>query len=166
MKFVVGSDERTPLTDWVVQELEALGAQVEVQFYPFADLERNVLRPRQYDALLFGESLSLEPDPFAFWHSTQKRDPGLNLALYENRAVDRLLEESRQTLEKASRVAKLQEVSKLIEADVPAVFLYTPYFLYLQPADLKGFGMQIVALPSHRFADAANWYVKTERTWK
>ncbi len=30
MKFVVGSDERTPLTDWVVQELEALGAQVEL----------------------------------------------------------------------------------------------------------------------------------------
>ncbi|MDP3795161.1 MAG: ABC transporter substrate-binding protein, partial [bacterium] len=88
---------------------EKLGVRVEIKLYALPELEREVLRPRQYEALLFGEILSLEPDPFAFWHSTQKRDPGLNLSLYENRAVDKLLEEARQTLDKEARSAKLQE---------------------------------------------------------
>ncbi|MDP3794514.1 MAG: hypothetical protein Q8R13_01125, partial [bacterium] len=102
---------------------------------------------------------------FAFWHSTQKRDPGLNLSLYENRAVDKLLEEARQTLDKEARSAKLQEFSKLIQEDVPALFLYTPYFLYPQREHVKGTEMHIIALPSHRFADVSNWYIYTERVW-
>lgn len=143
-----------------------LGAKIELKFLPLSELERSALRPRQYDALLFGEILSLEPDPFAFWHSSQKRDPGLNLALYENRAADLLLEEVRQTLDPEKRSAKLQEFSKLVQEDIPAIFLYTPHFLYILPKDLRGFDMKIIALPSERFADITNWYIKTKRAWK
>jgi peptide/nickel transport system substrate-binding protein len=143
-----------------------LGVKTELKFLPISELEHSVLRPRQYDALLFGEILSLEPDPFAFWHSSQKRDPGLNLALYENRAADVLLEEIRQTLDREKRLAKLQEFSKLVQEDIPAIFLYTPHFLYLLPENLRGFEMKIIALPSERFADARDWYLKTKRAWK
>lgn len=143
-----------------------LGVKIESKFLSLSELERTALRPRQYDALLFGEILSLEPDPFAFWHSSQKRDPGLNLALYENRAADLLLEEIRQTLDKEKRMAKLQEFSKLVQEDIPAIFLYTPHFLYILPEKLRGFGMEIIALPSERFADITDWHLKTKRTWK
>lgn len=154
------------IAELLKQSWSLLGANVELKFLPLSELERSVLRPRQYDALLFGEILSLEPDPFAFWHSSQKRDPGLNLALYENRAADLLLEEIRQTLDPEKRSAKLREFSKLVQEDIPAVFLYTPHFLYLLPEDLKGFGMKIIALSSERFADIPNWYLKTKRAWK
>lgn len=143
----------------------ALGAKVELRFLQLAELERDALRPRAYEALLFGEVLSLEPDPFAFWHSSQKQDPGLNLALYESRAADRLLEEARLTLQKDARVRKLQEFARLVREDIPAIFLYTPHFLYGQRTRVSGFNMDIIALPAQRFADVHNWHIKTDRIW-
>ena len=39
-------------------------------------------------ALLFGQVLGIIPDPFPFWHSSQKIYPGLNLSGYSNKKVD------------------------------------------------------------------------------
>src|SRR3989338_5612859 len=55
---------------------EKIGAKVEVKIFETGDLSQNVIRPRKYDALLFGEIVGRDPDPFAFWHSSQRNDPG------------------------------------------------------------------------------------------
>jgi hypothetical protein len=55
-----------------------------IQIYDQGDLSQNVIRPRKYDALLFGEVVGRELDLFAFWDSSQRNDPGLNIAMYAN----------------------------------------------------------------------------------
>ena len=49
--------------------------------------------------------------------------------------------------------------------DIPAIFLYSPYYLYGKPRDLQGFDTELIALPSERFTNAANWYRDTRRTF-
>src|SRR5690606_4288812 len=71
-----------------------IGVSVEIRIFESSDLNQNVIRPRRYDALLFGEVVGRESDLFAFWHSSQRNDPGLNIALYTNARADRLLEEA------------------------------------------------------------------------
>ena len=106
------------------------------------------------------------PDPFPFWHSIQKKDPGLNLALYDNKKVDELLKDARQTLDKETRLKKYKEFQQSVVDDAPVVFLYSSYHLYYTAKKIKGIEVENIVLPSKRFADIDKWYIKTQRVKK
>jgi len=145
---------------------ENLGVDVEIKTFDISTLEREIIKPRSYEALLFGEVLGAIPDPFPFWSSLQKRDPGLNLAMYENKKCDKLLEEVRQSLDEEIRKEKLEEFQELLIEDIPALFLYNPDYLYLVSNEIKGVNVKIITSPSKRFSGIENWYIKTKRAWR
>ena len=124
------------------------------------------IRPRQYQMLLFGEMLGSDPDPFAFWHSSQIKDPGQNLALYANAQVDALLQSARQDLGSDSRADKLRQFNQIIADDLPAIFLYAPDYLYAIPDKIKGAEFNFLASPSDRFSQIEKWYISEKRVWK
>jgi len=150
----------------VQQQWEALGVKVEIKTFNISALEREVIKPRNYEMLLFGEVLGAIPDPFPFWHSSQKNDPGLNLAIYENKKCDKLLEEARKNLDENLRKEKLEEFQDILIEDAPAVFLYNPDYLYFVSKEIKGVGAAIITDPSQRFSNIEGWYIKTKRAFK
>lgn len=145
---------------------EKLGAKVDVRVYEIGDLEQNVIRPRKYNALLFGESMSRDPDPFAFWHSSQRNDPGLNIALYTNISVDKILEDARAIFDQTKRETKYEQFQKEISKDAAAIFLYSPDFIYLLPDYVKNVNGDKIVMPSDRFINIHNWYIETKKTWQ
>jgi peptide/nickel transport system substrate-binding protein len=148
------------------EQWEKIGAKINIEVVSLGAIQQDYIRPRQYQALLFGEVLGADPDPFAFWHSSQKRDPGLNLALYNNKKVDKLLEEARQTLDEQVRAEKYKEFQQLVVEDIPVIFLYSPTYLYPVNKKVKGISIERLALPSQRFCQIENWYIETKRIWK
>ncbi|MFC1756733.1 ABC transporter substrate-binding protein [Patescibacteria group bacterium] len=145
---------------------ENLGAKVNVRIYEIGDLEQNVIRPREYDILLFGEIMSKDPDAFAFWHSSQRNDPGLNIALYANITVDKLLEDARSTIDANEREKKYREFQEELRKDVPAIFLYSPHFIHLLPSSIQGVDEESITMSSERFSQIYDWYTKTKKIWK
>ncbi len=143
-----------------------LGVATEVKVYEIGDLHQNVIRPRKYDVLFFGEVMGRDPDPFAFWHSSQRNDPGLNVALYTNINVDRLLSEARTTLDTEKKTANYRKFQEEITEDVPAVFIYSPNLLYVVPDDLGGLEILSVTVPADRFINVHEWFINTRKTWK
>lgn len=150
----------------IKEQWEKIGAKINLEIIDSAVLQQDYLRPRQYEALLFGEILGADPDPFAFWHSSHRKDPGLNLALYQNKEVDKLLEEARQTLDQEKRAEKYAQFQKLLADDIPAIFLFSPTYLYPVNKKVKGISIEKLAIPSFRFSQVENWYIKTRRIWK
>ena len=148
------------------EQWKKAGIGVEMISLPIADLEQNYIRPRNYDALLFGEVLGAIPDPLPFWHSSQKRDPGLNLSLYENKDADQLLEEIRKTLDKNTRAEKLNSFQNILLKSSPAVFLYCPDYIYVTLKTVKNIGIKKIIDPSKRFAGIESWYIETRRVFK
>ncbi|MDE2213255.1 MAG: peptide ABC transporter substrate-binding protein [Patescibacteria group bacterium] len=142
-----------------------MGAQVNVEVYAQGDLSENVIRPRKYDALLFGEVVGRTPDLFAFWDSSQRNDPGLNIALYANSTVDSLVEQLRTVSDLGQREALYQKIEAQIAADAPAVFLYSPDFVYVVPSDIEGIAIGPIDNPSDRFDTIENWYRQTDHVW-
>lgn len=174
------NDEETKLeitlltTDWpelketaqlLKEQWEKIGAKINLETIEAITIQQDYIRPREYQALLFGEVLGADPDPFAFWHSSQRKDPGLNLAVYQNKDVDKLLEEARQTLDQPSRKEKYTEFQELLIEDMPAIFLYSPTYLYPVNKKVKGIFIDKLAQPSQRFSQVENWYIKTKRVW-
>lgn len=144
---------------------ETLGVRVDLQVYPLADLSTSVIRPRNYDALLFGEIVGRQLDLYAFWESKERTDPGLNLSLYANTKADALLTQARSTQDEKAREALYDKLATIIENDTPAVFLYSPDFVYIVPKGLGGVEIGSLMTPSERFQNAYEWYTDTQRVW-
>lgn len=148
-------------TDW-----EKIGAKVNLDVVPVNAIQSQTIRPREYEALLFGEVLGLNPDPFSFWHSTQRKDPGLNLSAYSNKKVDGLLESARQILSPQEKIKKYSEFQNIIMNDLPAIFLYSPNYIYAVSNKVKGVGTEAINTPSQRFENINQWYIATKRVKK
>lgn len=145
---------------------ERLGAEVEVKIFESADLNRDVIRPRNYEVLLFGESLGHDMDLYPFWHSSQRIDPGLNISLYTNINADKLIEEVRTSLDAEVRKEKALQLYQEISKDVPAVFTYTPDFIYLLNPRIKNVSVEGVSSLGDRFAGINSWYIETDKVWE
>ncbi|KKW34488.1 MAG: hypothetical protein UY81_C0073G0003 [Candidatus Giovannonibacteria bacterium GW2011_GWA2_53_7] len=149
----------------IKQDWEKLGVKVELKVFELGDLNQNVIRPREYDAVFFGEILGRNPDPFAFWYSKQRLDPGLNIALYTNVKADALLEKIRATTDRETLTQLNRNFNALVLADMPASFVYSPYFLYLTPPAVQDLTLPPINTAADRFLNIHRWYIKTERVW-
>ena len=146
---------------------EKIGVRVEVRIFEIGDLNQNIIRPRKYDALLFGEVVGRDPDPFVFWHSSQRNDPGLNIAMYTNITADKLLEKARAVSDEEKRKEIYGQFQEEVEKDTPVVFLYSPYFIYIVPDSLRGMeNLASITVPSERFSQVYKWYLDTKKVWK
>lgn len=150
----------------VAEAWQAAGIQADVEVYPLQEFNQTILRPRAYDAILFGEVVGQSLDLFPFWHSSQRNDPGLNLALYTNSTADKALSDARTQTDRTAREASFQTFLDAVAEDVPAVFLYAPEIAYLTPKYLHGIEIGTVTTPSERFTHVYEWYRDTERVWE
>lgn len=130
------------------------------------DITNEVIKTRNYQMLLFGNVLKINPDLFSFWHSTERFYPGLNLSLYDNKKADSLLESIRKNLDDQSRLEELSKLQTLISNDQPAVFLFSPAYLYVTSKNFGGLEKNMIATASERFEHVNQWYVDTERVLK
>jgi len=154
------------LAQLIKEQWERLGIKVALKIVDAKTIQQEIIRARQYEILLFGEVLGPESDPFAFWHSSQIKDPGLNLTFYQNEEADRLLEEARQTLDKEERKKAYEKFQEILLEDIPVIFLYNLTYLYPVNQKVKGINLEKLPLPSYRFAQIENWYIKTKRIWR
>ena len=152
--------------DLLRDEWRAVGAQVEVKVISQADLQQSTIRSREYEALLFGQGSSLDPDPYSFWHSSQKDDPGLNIAAYENKEVDDLLTKARESNDPTVRQEQYARFQEIIAHDVPAIFLYSPSYLYPVSNRVQGIQARPIDASADRLSDIATWYIETKRVRK
>ena len=150
----------------LVSAWQKLGAKIEVLIFETGDLNQNVIRPRNFDALLFGEMVGRDRDLYPFWHSSQRTDPGLNIALYANSQADKYLDNARSASDPEVMAENYRAFAKALEADVPAIFLYTPSFLYIVPEKVKNVNLDSLIVSQDRFLGIANWYIETDKVWK
>lgn len=154
-------------TGEIIQNIwKKVGVDVELKIFETGTLQQTIIRPRKYDALLFGQVVNQNQDLFAFWHSSQRLDPGLNIAQYTNLKVDKWLDDARTTLDPEQRNADQAKVIQEIQNDHPAIFLYAPYFIYVVPDKLKNLKLGSLQTTKDRFNEIHKTFINTESIWK
>jgi len=162
----VDSQENISVAETIKRMWEAIGVQVVLELVPVSRIQQDKLRPRDYSALLYGEILGQDPDPYPFWHSSQIENSGLNLSRYSNRLADELLEKARTTIDEEKRSSFYQDFQDLLIEDLPAIFLYSPNYTYAVDRRVKGIEPTVIFTPADRFTNIADWYVKTKKVWE
>lgn len=172
LTFDLATSEATELKN-VSNELQAqwaeLGVPVTVHVFATGDLKETIVRPRKFDALFFGQVLGQSGDPYPFWHSSQRLDPGLNIASYVNTKVDKILDSAHTEADPVKRAALYGSFSNEIVKDAPAIFMYAPEFLYVVPREVRGFSLSslgTISVPSERFLNINKWYINTDKVWR
>jgi peptide/nickel transport system substrate-binding protein len=139
-----------------------LNIKVAVELIPISDIQAKI-KSREYEALLYGEVLTADPDVYAYWHASKVGEGGLNLANYSSNTVNKALEDGRLTSNREERIKQYQIFQQAIAEDLPAIFLYSPYYVYVQAKKINGFDGKMIIDPSDRFSNINSWYIKTEK---
>jgi len=162
-------------TDWeelkktseiLKSQWEKIGAEVNIQSFSISDIQQNYIRPREYEAFLFGQINGADPDPYSFWHSDQKNDPGLNLSRFGDAETDKIIEQARVEFDEEKRTQAYIDFQKKLFEEMPAVFLYSPDYIYPVSNSIKNVNLVFMLNPSQRFSDINLWYIKTKRVKK
>lgn len=150
----------------IVEQWAAVGVEVITEQFEQTGLIQSVIRPRDFEALLYGLDISRSYDLYPFWHSSQQDDPGLNIAQYANVSVDELLETARTEQSESARLEGLQEAGVIITKEHPAIFLFQPTFTYVVDTDVAVAEMKNIGRPADRFSNIAEWHTETDSLWR
>ncbi len=166
-----GSDFETIARELVKVWQETLHITVDLRVVDPNDASQNVLqsvlRPRGFDVLLYELVLGGDADVFAYWHSSQANQGGLNFANYNSAVADDALAAGRTKQSAKQRVSKYQTFTKHWQSDVPALALYQVQldYIHLRSVSALDKSMRLV-YPTDRFADVIYWTVRQDSVYK
>jgi peptide/nickel transport system substrate-binding protein len=151
--------------DAVASMWRELGVEVITEQFEQTDLVQSVIRPRDFQTLLFGIDMSRSYDLYPFWHSSQQDDPGLNVAGYANISVDDVLEDARIIDNQPERDTAFISASNDITTEHPAAFLFQPEFVYVVNTDVTAIMPARPGQPSDRFSLLQTWHTRSDVLW-
>ena len=123
-----GNKEREKAAVVLQQQYKKVGVKVNVRVMEWSALLKIInapTDPKDFEAVIIGWSLGLDPDSYSIWHSSQY-PKGFNFVKYVNPVADRLLEEGRTTIERAKRKEIYAKLWQVIADDQPYIFLWYP----------------------------------------
>jgi peptide/nickel transport system substrate-binding protein len=150
----------------IKQSWDQIGFKTTIEVIGRDKIISDTINNRNYEALLFGQNLGSDPDPFAFWHSSQSTFPGLNLAVFSSRQIDELLETGRSSKTTEERQKIYQNFSRQLALELPAIFIYNPRYTYVQSRLLHGNTLGRIGIAADRFTTVSQWYLNTKRVWR
>ena len=53
-----------------------------------------------------------------------------------------------------------------INKDTPAIFIYSPYFIYIYPNQIKNVEFGEITISGERFININKWFIETNKVWK
>ena len=103
-----------------------IGVKVNTQVFEWAVFLNDFVNTGDFDAVVLGWSMGIDPDLYQIWHSSQSGPQQLNFVGYKNSRVDDLIVRIRQEYNRASQRQLTHELHRLIHEDQPYTFLYAP----------------------------------------
>lgn len=160
----------------IQQQWRSLGVDIVIDIpATHGEFEQKLLK-RDYDVLLFGQSLLDNLDAYPYWHSTgvqhisgkdvELRLDAYNLSQYASQKSDDLLEIIRETISEKERGGALKQLREILASDVPAIFLYSPRYTFAISSEVSGVELGSLSLHSDRFLSLHQWYLRERHHMK
>ena len=158
-EIVTNQNKQREMTAVLIQRrLKEIGIDVKIRVIEWASFVNRFIKTGDFDAVVLGWSLSLDPDQFNIWHSSQQKPGQFNFLGYENKQVDRLLEQGRRELNLNKREKIYHNFSKLLLEDSPIVYLFAGYGLTAVNKRIKG--IQNPPPAAGIYHNSHDWYIK------
>ncbi len=154
-----GNEERKHAAEIIQRRLQEIGMKVKIKVVEWSAFINEFVNKRNFDAILMGWSLSLDPDMYDIWHSSKTKPGEFNFVSYANQEVDILLSEGRKEFDQKKRQEIYHRIHELIDRDQPYLFLYNPDSLPVLSSRIKG----IKVAPAGISYNLIKWYVPSSQ---
>ncbi|MEE9331225.1 MAG: peptide-binding protein [Methylophilaceae bacterium] len=141
----------------IQRRLKEVGIDVKIRVIEWASFISRFINTGDFDVVILGWGLGLDPDQYNIWHSSQQA-PGLfNFVGYSNPEVDKLLEDGRTEMNPDKRMKIYHQFAKKLLADSPIVYLSAGYSLTAMHKRVQGVANPIP--PAGVGYDSHKWYI-------
>ncbi|WP_088178050.1 peptide-binding protein [Methylovorus sp. MM2] len=141
----------------IQRRLKEIGIDAKIRVMEWASFVGRFIKTGDFDVVLLGWGLSLDPDQFSIWHSSQQGPGQFNFIGYNNPQVDKLLEQGRMELDPDKRMKIYHEFASVLQEDSPIVYLFAGYGLPAIHKRVKG--IDNPAPPAGIGHNSYEWYI-------
>jgi peptide/nickel transport system substrate-binding protein len=157
-EILTNQNKQREMTAVLIQRrLQDIGIDVSIRVIEWASFVNRFIKTGEFEAVVLGWSLSLDPDQYSIWHSSQQGPGQFNFIGYNNPRVDTLLENGRKELNNEKRKQIYDEFSKIIYDEQPIIYLYAGYGLTAIHKKIKG--VKKITPPAGVFHNDYEWYI-------
>ena len=153
-----GNKTRELAAQIIQEQLKKIGLQVNIRILEWSTFLNQYVHKKNFDAIILGWNLSLDPDQFSLWHSSQSEYRQYNFMSYKNKEVDDLLVRARTTFDKNKRIEYYHKIQDIMRDDPPCIFLYYPENLVCVHKRFKN----VELAPAGIGWNFYQWYVEKE----
>ncbi|MBU0549574.1 MAG: peptide-binding protein [Candidatus Omnitrophica bacterium] len=154
----LGNEERRKTAEIIQRRLAGIGIRVEIRILEWTVFLSEFIDKRNFDVILLGWGLGLDPDNYDIWHSSKTREGEFNFIGYSNEEVDRLLEKARRTCQQAEREVYYKRIHEIIYEEQPYMFLYISNSLAIVHSRFRNVSLEPVGI---RY-NLIDWWVPKE----
>ncbi len=159
------TDEMKKVAQMIKSNWDAIGVETTLAVYEVPDLNQSVIKERDFQVLLFGSIVENPADLYAFWHSSQRNYPGLNISNYASKDLDQDLETIRNSTDRTKRAEAYEEVKEEFVDEVPGIFLFAPSLIYVTKDKATATLPKNSIDNSSRFTLMQTWHRYNEKVW-
>ncbi len=149
--------EREKSAVLIQRRLKEVGIDVKIRAIEWASFISRFIKTGDFDVVVLGWGLGLDPDQYNIWHSSQQAPGQFNFIGYHNPMVDKLLEQGRLELDADKRMKIYHEFAKVLLEDCPIVYLSAGYGLTAIHKRVKG--IENPAPPAGVGWNSYDWYI-------
>ena len=103
-----------------------IGVKCQTQYFEWAVFLKDFVNTGDFDAVVLGWSMGIDPDLYQLWHSSQAGPQQLNFIGYANPIADDLIVRIRQEYHREVQQNLTHQLHRLIAEEQPYTFLYAP----------------------------------------
>ena len=119
-----GNDIRKAILAIAQDAWKKIGIDVRTDLLEWSVFIQERVNKLDFDALVLGWSMGIEPDLYQIWHSSQTGPQQLNFVGFKNKEADELIIKIRQEYNHAKQVQYCHQLHKIIAYEQPYTFLY------------------------------------------
>ncbi|MGY3717567.1 peptide-binding protein [Sutcliffiella cohnii] len=156
LKTNQGNKIREDIAVVVQEQFAQIGIEVKPEIMEWSAFLADVNPPAwNFDAIILGWSLGIDPDPSGIFHSKEIEE-GLNFVAYSNPEADELMDLNMSTMDRDERAEYIKQANAMIAEDQPYTFLYYPNAHRAMPVNLEGFEFHA----KNEFYNIHKWWLK------
>ncbi len=119
-----GNDLRKAVLAIAQDAWKQIGIDVRTDLLEWSVFIQERVDKADFDAVILGWQMGVEPDLYQIWHSSQSNPYQLNFVAFKNSEADDLIIKIRQEYDHAKQVAYSHRLHEIIAQEQPYTFLY------------------------------------------
>jgi peptide/nickel transport system substrate-binding protein len=149
--------EREKSAVLIQRRLKDIGIQANIRVIEWASFISRFIKTGDFDVVILGWGLGVDPDQYSIWHSSQQAPGKFNFIGYSNPKVDALLDKGREEFDPKKRQKIYHEFAAELYKDMPIVYLSAGYGLSAIHKRVKG--IDSPAPPAGVGWNSYDWYI-------